>query len=91
MSPEYNFLIKANLKDNEDASNLQKLFGLVKGVQEVTLIQDPVDSMQDKDLLLKAQRLGSLGGIMRARKLSPKQRSDIAKKAANARWHPPTS
>ena len=30
---------------------------------------------------------GLKGGVARANKLSPKRRSDIAKKAAAARWH----
>lgn len=33
-----------------------------------------------------AASLGSKGGKARAKKLSPARRSDIAKKAANARW-----
>ncbi len=35
----------------------------------------------------KASRIGGLkGGASRARKLTPEQRSEIAKKAARARW-----
>jgi hypothetical protein len=35
-----------------------------------------------------AQALGRKGGAARAKKLSPKQRSAIARKAAKARWTP---
>lgn len=34
-----------------------------------------------------AVQLGSMGGIARASNLSKRKRSEIAKKAADARWH----
>jgi hypothetical protein len=34
-----------------------------------------------------AQELGRLGGLARAKKLTRKQRSDIARAAVNARWN----
>lgn len=51
----------------------------------------PPDSVMSKKLLKKAMPLvskeyGSLGGKVRSHLLTPKHRSDIARKAANARW-----
>ena len=46
--------------------------------------EDMGDSGKDK----AAQALGRKGGAARAKKLSPKQRSAIARKAAKARWTP---
>lgn len=34
-----------------------------------------------------AQKGGLKGGVVRAKKLTPEQRSEIAKKAAQTRWH----
>jgi hypothetical protein len=48
------------------------------------------ESTEDKQPLTKAQidgrRDGAKGGAARAAKLSPEQRSEIARKAAQARW-----
>ena len=38
-----------------------------------------------------AAKGASKGGLARARNLSPEQRSAVARKAANARWHPQQS
>ena len=46
--------------------------------------EDMGDSGKDK----AAQALGKKGGVARARKLTPKERSEIARKAAKARWSP---
>ena len=35
-----------------------------------------------------AQKGGLKGSLVRARKLSPERRKEIAKEAAQARWHP---
>lgn len=52
--------------------------------------EDKVDPAVDQ-LKVAAAALGRLGGLKggkaRAAKLSPKKRSEIAKKAAAARWH----
>lgn len=66
-----------------------------KDVNEIaTAIVDVISSINDNSLELKknpaAVELGRLGGkkggIARAKKLTPKKRSEIAKKAARARW-----
>ena len=47
-----------------------------------------IDDTADDDGKNKAaQELGRKGGQARAEKLSKKRRSEIAKKAAKARWH----
>jgi hypothetical protein len=46
--------------------------------------EDMGDSGKDK----AAQALGKKGGTARAKKLTPKERSAIARKAAKARWGP---
>jgi hypothetical protein len=46
--------------------------------------EDMDDSGKDK----AAQALGKKGGTARARKLTPEERSAIARKAAKARWAP---
>ncbi len=45
----------------------------------------PVDDLKSAAAML-GRKGGLKGGIARAAKLSPKRRSDIAKKAAAARW-----
>ncbi len=46
----------------------------------------PVDDLKSAAAML-GRKGGLKGGIARAAKLSPKRRSDIAKKAAAARWN----
>jgi hypothetical protein len=67
-----------------------------KDVNEIaTAIIDVIASIEDNPSPYTknpaAVALGSLGGKKggraRAKKLSPEQRSEIAKKAAEARWH----
>jgi hypothetical protein len=66
-----------------------------KDVNEIaTAIIDVIDSMEDNPLkptknpaAVELGRLGGKkGGKARAKKLTPEQRSAIAKKAANSRW-----
>jgi hypothetical protein len=44
------------------------------------------EAVEDFDSKSAAAQLGSLGGKARAAKLSPKKRTEIAKKAAKKRW-----
>ena len=44
------------------------------------------DTAEDDGKNKAAQALGRLGGQARAKKLTKKQRSEIARKAAKARW-----
>ena len=46
------------------------------------------DEVTDEGKNKAAQELGRLGGQARAKKLSKKRRSEIAKKAAARRWGP---
>ena len=44
------------------------------------------DSRQDPERVERGKKGGSKGGKLRAERLSPERRSEIAKKAAAARW-----
>ena len=48
---------------------------------------DEVEAINEESAAAKAGRLGGAkGGTVRAASLTPEQRSEIAKKAAQARW-----
>jgi hypothetical protein len=49
-------------------------------------VSDEPDDRQDAPLPSAAQQLGKLGGVARAKKLTPEQRAEIARKAAEKRW-----
>lgn len=51
----------------------------------------PVDDGKDPAAVSLGRRGGLKGGKARAEKLTPEQRSEIAKKAAAARWRPAQS
>ena len=57
-------------------------------VGEATGETEPKPELSDKEkAAIESGRLGGLrGGKARAEKLTPEQRSEIAKKAAQARW-----
>jgi len=57
-------------------------------VEEATGEKKPVDPDARKDPAAVAlgRRGGLKGGLARARKLSPEERSEAARKAAKARW-----
>lgn len=67
---------------------------MVKKVKDINVIaSNIVDKATDEKHIVKnpaAVALGRLGGLKggkaRARKLSPERRTEIAKKAASARW-----
>jgi hypothetical protein len=46
------------------------------------------DTEKDPAAVELGRRGGLKGGKARASKMTPKQRSEAAKRAANARWHP---
>jgi hypothetical protein len=46
------------------------------------------DDREDAPALTPGQQLGKLGGVARAKRLTPDQRAEIARKAAAKRWHP---
>ena len=47
---------------------------------------DPVVPEKDPERVARGKLGGSKGGKLRAEKLSPERRAEIAKKAAQARW-----
>jgi hypothetical protein len=58
--------------------------GAVK-VMRIATGEEP-DDRQDAPEPSPAAQLGKLGGAARAKKLSPEQRAEIARKAAAGRW-----
>jgi hypothetical protein len=58
--------------------------GAVK-VMRIATGEEP-DDREDAPALSPAQQLGKLGGAARAKKLTPEQRQEVARKAAKARW-----
>jgi hypothetical protein len=59
-------------------------------VDEATGQAEPVEDTRDPLAVELGRRGGLKGGKARAAKLSPEERSAIARKAAAARWHPPS-
>jgi len=57
-------------------------------VQHATEPQEPSD--EPSKAQVNGHAGGLKGGIARAEKLSPEKRSEIARKAAEARWRKPT-
>lgn len=55
-------------------------------VMKIAVGEESDDTPPDNGKNKAAQALGKLGGAARAKGLSAKKRSDIAKKAARARW-----
>jgi len=64
----------------------QSAFSIVQQATGET-VPEPVDEKK-KDAQESGRRGGLIGGAVRASKLTPEQRSDIAKKAAAKRWEP---
>ena len=60
-------------------------------IGEATGEIEPQPELSDKEkAAIESGRLGGLkGGKVRAEKLTPEQRTEIAKKAAEARWQSP--
>ena len=71
----------------KDINALAKsIVDLAVGDEEATETQD--DKPEKNQAAVELGRLGGKkGGKARAEKLTAEQRSEIAKKAANARWH----
>ena len=69
-------------KGKQDANTLAKLI-----VEEATEEVQPEDSGKDPAAVALGRKGGLKGGKARAASLSPKERSEIASKAAKARWN----
>ncbi len=52
---------------------------------------EPVTPEKDPERVARGKLGGAKGGKIRAAKLTPEQRSEIARKAAQARWGPSRS
>lgn len=72
-------------RSSNDSLDLNQL---AKSIVDQATGEAPIEPKPEKNKA--AQELGRLGGLKggkaRAEKLTPEQRSEIAKKAANARW-----
>ncbi len=75
-------MAKKPLKRPRDPVELAKLVGDIATGQ----VEDEVDDGKDDAAVEFARRGGLKGGKARAAKLTPEQRSEIARKAAKARW-----
>ena len=62
------------------------VIGAAVKVMKIATGEIKEDTAEDDGKNKAAQALGRLGGRARAKKLSKKKRSEIAKKAAKARW-----
>lgn len=59
--------------------------GAAVKVMRITTGEEP-DDREDKPQASPAAQLGKLGGAARAKKLTPEQRNEIARRAAAKRW-----
>jgi len=73
-------MVKRKKKDHDFVVNAFRVF------QEATGETEPEEAKPDIDYTALGRKGGLKGGKARAEKLNPKQRSEIAKKAAQARW-----
>lgn len=55
-------------------------------VQQATGEAEPEKSEKDQQAVEKGRKGGQKGGAARAEKLTPEQRAEIARKAAQKRW-----
>jgi len=61
---------------------------IVNEATDVSPTEQTVDDGKDPAAVALGRKGGLKGGRARAEKLTPEQRSGIAKAAAQARWHP---
>lgn len=61
------------------------VIGRVVQIMRIATGEEP-DDRQDAPAPSAAAQLGNLGGVARAKALTPEQRSEIARKAAASRW-----
>ena len=83
---------KATDEGNELPADLEEAWAAwIKGIQGIdermrTLLRAAFEAGAEAAAAAWARRGGQKGGAARAEKLSPEERSAIAKKAAQARW-----
>jgi hypothetical protein len=73
-------------KQSKKPADLNRLAASIVG--EAT---DEAPVLPEKAEAVAGRRGGQIGGKVRAQRLSAKQRSEIARAAANARWKKPTN
>jgi hypothetical protein len=70
-----------------DPAQLGKLIGdILTGQVEDRAPNRPEDAAKDQAAVALGRKGGLKGGRVRADKLSPRQRAEIARRAAKARW-----
>jgi hypothetical protein len=60
---------------------------LIAGIASGEIQEEPLNSGKDSSAMSLGQKGGLKGGKARAEKLTPEQRSSIARNAANKRWN----
>ena len=79
-----------NRSSKENPEETEDMNELASQIVEEATAEDEGEESEEKEKNPHAQALGRLGGLKggkaRAAKLTPKQRQEIARKAANARW-----
>lgn len=80
-------MIAKRLKRPRDPVQLGKLIGdILTGQVEDHANESPPDSSKDPAAVALGRKGGLKGGKARAAKMTAEQRTDIARKAAKARW-----
>ncbi|MEE9413202.1 MAG: hypothetical protein V3V22_09155 [Methylococcales bacterium] len=75
-------------KRPRDANQLAKfIVDLTTGDVQEEIPPTPEEEGKDPAAVALGRKGGLVGGKARAEKLTPKERSDIAKRAADARWN----
>lgn len=72
-------------KGRKDVNQLAK--SIVEQATDAELVQKAISEGKNPAAVLLGRKGGLVGGKARANSLSAKKRSEIAKKAANKRWH----
>jgi hypothetical protein len=72
-------------KGSRGAKRPADVIGHAVKVMRIATAEEP-DDREDAPALSPAAQLGKLGGAARARKLTPEQRAEIARKGAAKRW-----
>lgn len=75
-------MAQKRLKRPRDPVQLAKLIGDIATGQ----VEDRLQGRISDATIERASKAGKVGGKERAKKLSPEQRADIARTAAEARW-----
>jgi hypothetical protein len=73
---------------NQRAKSIVDIVAAISECEDPDMLGDPLP-VKDPDRVARGRLGGSKGGTIRAAKLSPERRSEIARAAAAARWAQP--